>query len=193
MLILFPGLYVISATLFCVSLCLMIAGDMSKQCGDIVKSKSPQHAQQTSRKPRRKRRKGEVKSPEGRPLLRDMTGRNVGVVESGSSDSEGSDCGDFLEIDEREQKEAQEAVDSPTASSGRQGPTAIGGASNVAVSHKRPPLKGRGVRGRAGGYGTMQSVSDVGPAPVVGSVSKWSVVSLSVKEKRWLTESQEGT
>lgn len=197
MLILFPGLYVISATLFCVSLGLMIAGDMCKQHGDIVKSKPPQHAQQTSRTHRKRRRKGH--KSEARPLLRDMTGRHPSTQESESSNSEDSDCGDFLEIDEREQKEAQEAVDSPAAASGgRQRPIAIvsgggggGGASNVVSPQRRPRVLGRAAnRGRVRGYGT---VSDVGPAPVVGSVSEWSVASLTVKnEKRWLAESQEG-
>lgn len=183
MLILFPGLYVISATLFSVSLCLLIAGGMCRKDSEVVKSKSPRHAQQAARKQRKKRR-NRGRQSEGRPLLQDVTGRNLSVQDSeSSSGSDDSDCGDFLEIDEREAQETQDAV-----APHDQGSVATG-ASNVVSPQRRRGYTGRGVRG----YGAIQSVSGAEPAPVVGSVSEWSMASPSVGEKRWLAESQEGT
>ena len=67
MLILFPGLYVVSATLFSVSLLLLIARDQCHQEDD-VKSKSPGHARQTSRDRQRKRRRRRRKKSAGKAL-----------------------------------------------------------------------------------------------------------------------------
>ena len=233
MLILFPGLYVVSATLFSVSLLLLIARDQCHQADD-VKSKSPSHARQTSRdrqrRRRRRRKRVQGKLSEASPLLREEKD-----LDSDSTESYGSDCGDFEEIDEREEEnEAQRGVVSCSPGNrprpivvaasvndtedvgdrglltpeGRECHTVDprGGASvsvmsqpiRVGASGKGREVAGRGRRGR-GSYGaveapprTAKSYSDRGPAPVVGSVSEWSMLSPSEEEKRWLAETQEG-
>jgi hypothetical protein len=85
---------------------------------------------------------------------------------------------------------------------------ARGGASvSVMSAPPRVQKRGRverGRRGRVRGYGAVDvpsnsssasgalCVSDKQPAPVVGSISEWSMMSPSEEEKRWLAESQEG-
>ena len=226
MLILFPGLYVISATLFSVSLCLLIARDLCQKRDD-VKLKSPRHVRQASRE--RKRRKGKERLFEKTPLLSEKDPSLQG--DSDSSDS--SDCGIFEEIDEREQKEAQKAVSFSADSHGRPvvvaasvndrddtreggwekarvpGVVPARGGASVSVMSAPPRVQKRGRvergrRGRVRGYGAVDvpsnsssasgalCVSDKQPAPVVGSISEWSMMSPSEEEKRWLAESQEG-
>ena len=229
MLILFPGLYVISATLFSLSLGLLIVRDLCQK-SDGVKLKSPGHAQQASRQ-RSKRRKAHSRLKETSPLLREKNPNLQGDSDSCSSDT--SDCGMFEEIDEREQKEAQKAVrisqdNHPrpiiVAASlndreevGERG-WAAGGASNVdfrggasvsvmseSPGRERAQRRGkveRGRRGRGRGYGAVnipsgsprgvRCVSEKQPAPVVGSVSEWSMLSPSKEEKQWLAESHGG-
>ena len=115
MLILFPGLYVISAALFSVSLCLLIVSDLCKKEGDDVKSKPQGYLREGSKQHRKwRRRKRTRRRLDSSPLLRDTTSSSQ---DSESSDSNSSDPGDFIEIDEGEQKEAQKALES----AGRQG------------------------------------------------------------------------
>ena len=211
MLVLFPGLYVVSAALFSVSLFLLIVRDMcrEKQGGE-VKLKSPRRARQASRERRRRRRKMHSRSrhSERSPLLQDDTDRRNYGVQRGpdsSSGSSASDCGDFEEIDEREQDEAKKALSaSPSSNPMSAAVAGPGGEGRGAVGRE-----GTG-RGRGRGYGSLDSggsasvdvlnargsgggVSGQGPAPVVGSVSNWSMLSPSTDEdKRWLAVSQEG-
>ena len=226
MLILFPGLYVISAALFSVSLCLLLARDLC-QNRDGVKLKSPGHLRQVSREKKR-RRKAHRGLSEKSPLLSE---KDPSLQESDSGSSDTSDCGIFEEIDEREQKEAQKAVSvSPDR---RQLPIVVAasvndredmreggqeaggdvysvdsrGGASVSVMSQPPRVQRRGriESGRRGrGYGAVdipppgspprpvRCVGDKQPAPVVGSISEWSMLSPSEEEKRWLAESQEG-
>ena len=219
MLILFPGLYAISATLFSVSLCLLIARDLCQKRDD-VKLKSPGHVRQASRD--RRRRKGKERLFEKTPLLSEKDPSLQG--DSDSSDT--SDCGIFEEIDEREQKEAQKAVSVSADNHGRpvvvaasvndrddtkeggweDGRVPARGGASVSVMSAPPRVQRRGRvergrRGRGRGYGAVDipspasgvlCVSDKQPAPVVGSISEWSMLFPSEEEKRWLAESQEG-
>lgn len=227
MLILFPGLYVISAVLFSLSLCLLLLRDLChKKDSNNVKLKSPGHVQQAAKQRRRRR-----KAQENSPLLQEKE-------DSESSDnSDPSDCGIFEEIDEREQLEAQQAVIIGTKGckrpiviaasvndqvgdvggpeeEGRGGGDEAGtnrdprGGASVSVMSRpatREETERRKISGRRGRYGAVEGASSRRedgvqhhrtvhqPAPVVGSVSEWSVLSpSSEEEKRWLAESQEG-
>lgn len=188
MLILFPGLYVISAFLFCVSLFLLIVGEF---CGrsEEVKVKSPGQVKEASRqRRRRRRRRTQAKLTESSPLIEE---RNYGI-QGPESDSSDSVSDDFVEVDERDQCEAQAALESG----------AVGGASGG--SRQRPILSrhSRGDHDRGGGRGSRYGAVDITgagasrhaaePAPVIGSISEWSVCPSTAEEKRWLAESQEG-
>ena len=183
MLVLFPGLYVISAALFCVSLALLIASD---SCKDRVKSKPPARVKEASRQRRRRRVQGRIL--ESSPLLEEATDRNYSVQGSESD----SDLDDFVEVDERQQREAQEALESATAavSGGDQQRPIMIHPSTVDNDGEGAKGRGRG-RGRGRGYGAVET-RVAGPAPVTGSVSEWSVLPLSAEKKCWLAESQEG-
>ena len=255
MLILFPGLYVVSAALFSVSLCLLMAGDLCKKRRDEVKLKSPGQIKEASRQ--RRRRRVQARLSENSPLLQEVRDKNSSVQgrESGSSNS---DSDDFIEIDEREQIEAQRALESGAAAS-----SAGGSQKRPIITHPYRGAQGQGVgrgrgygavstagvrvgRGRGRGYGAVstgvgrgrgrgrgyravttgagmgrgnghgdESTAGVGvgrgygavstgagvaneqqrmsaPAPVIGSVSEWSVLSPSVEEKHWMAEMHEG-
>lgn len=189
MLILFPGLYVISAFLFSVSLLLLIVGEFCKKSED-VKVKTPGQVKEASReRRRRRRRRTQAKLTESSPLIEE---RNYGI-QGPESDSSDSISDDFVEIDERDQGEAQAALESAAA---------VGGASG---GRRQRPIHSRHSRGdrdrgegRGRGYGAVD-ITGVGtsrraaePAPVVGSISEWSVCPSTAEEKRWLAESQEG-
>ena len=227
MLILFPGLYVISATLFSVSLLLLVSRDLcwKHKDNDEVKSKSPNHARETSRE-RKRRRRAQAKLSEASPLLQE----DKNASDKDSTDSYSSD---YEETDEREQNEAGKAMICPPDSRGsrsvivsvsvndRNGDergwstranrdttgvvdTQVGASVSVMARPLRgvSAAEGRGPAGRArrDGYGAVSATPVAterhshsrGPAPVVGSVSEWSVTSPSEEEKRWLAETQEG-
>lgn len=190
MLILFPGLYVISAFLFSISLLLLILGDFCKKSEE-VKVKTPGQVKEASRqrRRRRRRRRTQARLTESSPLVEE---RNYGI-QGPESDSSDSISDDFVEIDEREQSEAQAALESAAA---------VGGASggrrqrSILSRHSRGDRDRGEDRGR--GYGAVD-ITGVGasrhaaePAPVIGSISEWSVCPSTAEEKRWLAESQEG-
>lgn len=207
MLILFPGLYVVSAALFSVCLFLLIAGDICKKRREnLVKSKSPGQVKEASRQ--RRRRRVQARLSEASPLLQEVGGDKNGSVQGRDYDtSSNSDSDDFIEIDEREQNEAQRALESAAAAS-----SAGGAQRRPIIIHPSRGRQGQGVgRGRAygavgvgramergRGYGALDTSESVEseqrrePAPVVGSVSEWSVLSPSLEETHWLAEMQEG-
>ena len=195
MLILFPGLYVISAGLFCVSLSLLIARDFCRK-RDKVTSKSPGHVGGASRQRRRKRRRRRGGKSEASRLVQEDSDKELNIQGS-DSDSDNSNSDDFVEIDEAEQNEAREALAAVAEA------TSPGGLRPIIihpsmVSHGRD----RGVRGRGASYGAVDMVGGGGgrpergrrtrPASVIGSISNWSVLSPTVEERHWLAESQEG-
>lgn len=198
MLILFPGLYVIAAALFSVSLFILIVSDMSKKHRDSVKLKSPGHVREASRQRQRRRKAHNMRQSERSALLGDETNQrgSYGIQRESESSSD-SDCGDFEEVDDdREQNETQKAV------------AAIPSNPNYSSPSRRGGREGWRAMGRGRGYGSLDnreggvaSPADkkhsasvqAGPAPVVGSVSKWSAESPSKEEeKQWLAVSQEG-
>ena len=183
MLILFPGLYVLSAVLFSVSLTILIVSELCRKRNE-VKSKSTKHMSSAAkrrkeRRRRRQRRRLSRPASEGSPLLQEEP---EGAAQSESESDSGSE--DFVEIDD--EGGPRDAAENAAATGTR--PIII-----------NPSSSGRG--GRSGGRGRGRDYGaahvDTGkrvahPAPEVGSVSTWSTTSLSVKDKNWLVESQGG-
>ena len=146
---------------------------------------------------------------EASPLLQEVGDRNGRVQDRESHSSSNSDSDDFVEIDEREQSEVQRAMALEAA-----GSSAGGAQRRPIIIHPSRGARGQGVgRGRGYGavgtgatvergrvYGALDTGAGVGtdqrrvtePAPVVGSVSEWSVLSPSLEETHWLAEMQEG-
>lgn len=182
MLILFPGLYIISALLFCVSLSLLVIGELCKK-SEQVKAKSPGQAKEASRQ-RRRRRRMQAKLSESSPLLQE---RNYSV-QGPESDSSYSDSDDFVEVDERDLSEAQAGLESTAAMAG-----AAGGSRQrpIITHHSRDDHDRGGARGR--GYGAVEHTGAKHPAPVIGSISEWSVQTPdpTTEGNKWLAESQE--
>ena len=175
MLILFPGLYVLSAILFSLSLAILMFSDFCQERNG-VKSK-PLAVVNTTRK-RRQRRQRRRSGREERPLLQELSS---GAAPS-DSDS-GSD--DFIEVDEESVHAEILGVPPDTIT-----------AKPIIINPSRHIQEGRsdGRGGKRRGYGTVAVEGKgrravAGPAPEVGSVSAWSTQSLSVDDRCWLMES----